>query len=437
MPKALKTPKVRYNLKDYLSKDGESHILAIFRYGDKKLKYYTGLVVKPKYWNKTGNAKESVNYSKGAEINSELLVITKAIISIYNGNKNIELEAFRNEIDYELGHKARPKENTNELTLYQFVEKLIEKKKKEVDGKHGQTWQKLKTVLKKLKAYADIHLQRDLEYDDIDLDFKDDFVEWLRDEYDHSENTIAKTIAVTKQFLIESTRYHSNMIVANKKFTHPRVAVPKEFPTLEELFVLSDKEFESLEVQKAIDLYLISAFGGGLRWSDIRDLSRENEITFKGKKVIQVFTYKGRDTKSDNEVLIPITPQLKVLLDKYGWKLPEVPYHNLNDLVRDGFKLAGLDRRVQQKSGIKGTKPVTKKLYEVVHFHTARYAYITYMINDMGVSAERLAKVTGQSLKVLLKYEQGDKKKNAVEIGDQIHSKLVRMRAVHKNEAIC
>ena len=46
--------------------------------------------------------------------------------------------------------------------------------------------------------------------------------------------------------------------------------------------------------------------------------------------------------KSDNEVLIPITPQLRHLIDKYDWQLPQVKYYELNELIRDGFKEAKL-----------------------------------------------------------------------------------------------
>jgi len=440
-----KNPRIRLYLKQTKNSAGESRILAAMNYRvyvdsigvNRRIVYSTGKSINPKYWDsKRQVAKESVNYVNASVVNEELKKVKAAFLSIRNDlflDVEIDPTIFKNELEYRLGKKKRPvKRNKGHYTLYEFIEKLIEKRKKGVDGKHGQTWQKFRTVYNHLKSYADEYYDTELNYDDITISFKDEFVEWLRDTYNHSENTIAKTITVIKQFLTESTEYHSNMIVVNKKFTHKRVKVPKEYPTLAELEILAKHEFKSIEVQNVIDRYLISAFGGGLRWSDNKELSKDNVIVQNSEKVIQVFTYKGRDTKEDNEVVIPILPQLQRLIDKYDWKFPTVKYKDLNDLVREGFKEAELNRQVLLKSGIKGEKPVKKKLHEVVYFHTSRYAYINFMINDMGVSAEQMLKITGQSLKILLGYERGDKKQNAVRVAAKINDKLRGLHILNK-----
>lgn len=199
-----------------------------------------------------------------------------------------------------------------------------------------------------------------------------------------------------------------------------------------ELNKLAEHKFENEQVQKAIDLYLISAFGGGLRISDVGQLSQKNEIEVDGVKIIQVHTYKGRNTKSSNRVSIPIIPQLKRLIDKYNWDFPKVPYKSLNDLIRDGFEAAEINRKVIVKSGVIGVDPEDKELHEVVYFHTARYAYITFMMYDFDVTAERLTKITGQSLKVLLGYSKPDPNKNAIDVGRHVEARMQPLHVVGK-----
>lgn len=435
-------PQVRFNLKSHKSQplDKPILIIAVFRYEGNRLLYTTGEKVPLKYWNKkTNRAKESVHYPESVEINESLEKIKREIRTLYRKQyigKNITPQKFKLELDYKLGRKQKPGSNQdNNVSLYEFVERLIEDRKIGVEGRWGQTWQKFNSTLNHLKTFGQEVYSRELNYDDITLEFKDKFVQWCRETQNHSENTIAKNITVIKQFLKEARDHHSNNIIMDDRFTHPRKFIPKNFPTLDELKKLYNHKFEDTKLQEAIDLYLLSAFGGGLRWSDISVLNKKNEINYHGSQVLQVFTYKGRNTKSDNEVIIPITPQLRSILNKYEWQLPKIPYEDINDLVRTGFKEAGIDRSVLKKSGIRGIKPETKPLYEEISFHTARYAYITYMINDLGVSAEELAKITGQSLKVLLKYEQGDKMKNASKVADKINAKLSELRVI-KNEAI-
>lgn len=212
MPKAAKVPKVRFNLKNYSDRDSLHQIIAVYRYGP-KLVYYTGLKVKPKWWNtKANKAKESVNFTDGVSINEELSAIETHIKAIYNENKEIPLDQFRNEVDYRRGLKERPKKQNENKTLFEFIESYIEKKKKNAPKRHGQTWQRLKTVFNLLKTYSSEIHGKELDYNDITLDLKDNFAQWCRDTYTHSETYISANIAKTKQFMLESRDYHSNTV---------------------------------------------------------------------------------------------------------------------------------------------------------------------------------------------------------------------------------
>ena len=436
----LKIPEVRFNLKSHSDSSSPILISAVFRYEGKRLVYTTREHVLPKFWNKSkGRAKESVNYTDGADINETLDRINKLIRNVYRKlflGKSAMPSEIKKELDYRLGRLERPTvKNKDHLNLYEFIQKEIDKNKAIVLNKRGgQTWQKYLGLYNRLEDFETISEYNNIDYSDINEIFKDEFVMWLRGK-GLSENTISKDVETLKTMLKRSRRYHSNNYYTDPDFKVERIKIPKNFPTLDELKELYIFEFSDKETQEGIDLYLISAFGGGLRWSDVKKLSEENEISKKGEKVLQVFTYKGRNTKDDNEVIIPITPQLRALIKKYNWSFPQIHEKDITEIVRKGFKEAGIDRQILLKSGIMGEDPESKKLYEVVSFHTARYAYINYMINDLEVSAEQLQKITGQSLQVLLGYENGDKGKNAIKVAAKINKQLQGLTVV-KNEAV-
>lgn len=438
MPKASTTPKVRYNLKEYIDKDGEQQIVVVFRYPQKdakaprlRLLYHTGLKVNPKYWdNDKSEAKESVRYENGSKINKKLDSIKTLVLDIHENNKYITLQEFRNELDYSRGRKDRPViADPNKKSFEEFILHEIEKQKIKVNGKKGgQTWQKYSSLLKRIKDFA-VKENWNLSYDSINESFKDDYVLWLEKKR-LSQNTISKDIETIKTLLKRSRRFHSNTYYTDDDFKVSRVSTSEHYPTLEELKHLFQFAFENETHQKVIDLYLISAFGGGLRISDVLQLDIENETDLDGAKVLHVYTYKGREVKEDNEVVIPFTPQLRVLIDKYQWKLPRFSEQYINDTLKDAFEIAELTRTKLMKSGVKGEDAKLRRLCDVVHFHTARFSYIDYMMNDLDVSAEQLKKITGQSLKVLLAYERGDKKKNAVKVAEIINKRLIGLKVV-------
>jgi hypothetical protein len=433
MAKASTIPKVRFNLKKYKDKDGEQQIVAVFRYPQQdrtkprlRLLYHTGIKVLPKYWNGK-EAKESVHYPQGKKTNDALIGIKMTIDTIYAKSPIITLEDFRNEIDYKRGRKERPEAlEADRPTFLQFIDFEIEKHKVRVNGlKGGQTWQKYDSLKKRLELFTE-ETGSALTYESINEDFKDAFVLYL-EKKKLSQNTISKDIETVKTLLRRSKRHHNNSYYSDDTFKVARKETTKHYPTLDELKKLYHHKFENETYQKVADLYLLSAFGGGLRISDILRLDKSALEQDDEGDVLVVYTWKGRDVKEDNQVVIPVTPQVQMILGKYDWKLPVFAEQYINDTIKLAFADVGLTREKKIKSGVKGEKATKVKLCDFVHFHTARSAYIDFMMNDMDVSAESLRKITGQSLKVLLGYERGDKKKNALKVGRVINKKLTAL----------
>ena len=434
----FKIPEVRFNLKSHKKGDKEVLIVGMFRIPNKPLlRYSTQRHVDPKYWNKKERrCKESVNYIDGAIINKDLDLIRSTIRAIYTElGPDIDPKSIKAETDIQLGRRERPRQKADDYKSFaEFLDFEINKNKLRVNGlKGGQTWQKYESLKERINQYS-IETGFQSQYENFNLTFKDDFVLWLEGK-ELSQNTISKDIETIKSLLRRSRRYHNNHIYNDPDFKVSRIKTTKHYPTLDELKTLYNFKFENKTYQEVADLYLVSAFGGGLRISDVTRLTQDNERIIDGERFLHVYTYKGRTVKEDNEVVIPFTPQLESIIEKYNWKLPSYSEQYINDTLKELFKEAKLDRQKLIKTGKKSDKAELKALHEVVIFHSARYAYIDYMMNDLDISAEELRKITGQSLKTLLGYERGDKRKNAQKVSSKINSKLRGLHVVGKQSA--
>ncbi len=139
--------------------------------------------------------------------------------------------------------------------------------------------------------------------------------------------------------------------------------------------------------------------------------------------VLRVFITKGKQKKKDTEIIIPVIQELKEIFEMYNYNIPnDISEPSMNKYIKEVCKAAGFTRLVQMKFSKGGKSMVeTVPLYETITNHTARYSFITYAINEHNVSAEQLQKITGQSLKVLLAYEKGNKMSNAIKVADIIN----------------
>jgi integrase len=149
---------------------------------------------------------------------------------------------------------------------------------------------------------------------------------------------------------------------------------------------------------------------------------------------IQMHTFKGRNTKLDNEVVIPVLPELRALLKKYDFEIPTIlSEQRHNDYIKDICEWAEINRMVLHKESEKGEiKETSIPVYSKITNHSGRYTFINMMLNEKGLTPFELQKITGQSLKVLMGYENGDKKANAKKV---IQKKLqpVNLTIVAKN----
>jgi integrase len=434
----------RFNLKEPKSKY-DTLIYLIYRYklnsgGEPlRLKYSTTKKVKPKYWKNSEAIENSLTLSdnqraRHKELNSFLRSLKNEAIRIVSVEPHISPIEFKNRLDVLNGINI-PTESIIP-SLPEFMTTYIEKAN--VDQR---TKDKFLGTQRKLKQY-EVERSVTVTFDFVNVDFSRDFQKYLYKNGVQSQNTISKHFQIIRQMMSEAeiesisingklNPLHTNKDYNRKEFNIKRVKTTKHFLHLEELEILS-KYKPDKESHNIVKDYFMAMCYTGLRISDITTLSKENFFKdSEGSEFIQLFTFKGRNTKSDNEVVIPVLPEMKVLMDKYNYRLPDaLSEQKHNNYIKEIIKSAGIDRYALHKDATQGRIVETVSIADKISNHSGRYTFINFMMNDHGITAERMMKITGQSLKVLLGYESGDKKKNAKAVLSKITPQMNVVKSI-------
>jgi integrase len=418
--KRNKKAKPRFNLKAEGDPKDPKLIFLIYRYlkdadGKRNLmKYSTGMRVRQKNWDpKLYRAKAGVNLPEedAKKINDSIRLIEDTCLAIVKDRPSIAISDFKNELDYVLGIQERPKAK-EDITFNEYFWKFIRK-----SNHHDRTIAKFMGTHNLMKLYED-HLGEKIRFDQITPEFSENLANWLYKKKKHSANTASKHIQIVRQVVEDAHEngYHNNVRYKSKKFNVKRVKTSKHYLELAELEKFAQKELTEDHLIKTRDLWVIAAYTG-LRYSDFSRLNKKHIKKVKGKMLIVMNTYKGRDSKDDTQVVIPVLPELKAILEKYNFEPPQAySSQKMNTYIKDAAAEAELDRMVEIKKSVSGKiKNSTGPLHKQITNHTARYTFINIMLNEVGLKPQRLQKITGQTLKVLAGYDRGDKTKNALE----------------------
>lgn len=426
---------VRFYLRDTKAKDPTPIILK-FRYKKNSegetvlLKHGTGKKILPKYW--YGQmAKESINHPEFVDLNWFLSDLRRFANEVIQRQPNIELNEFKGLLDEFCGYNTIRTDKQRSIPLVpEYVGIFINKK-----SRHERTIKKFKALQSKLFAYQK-ETGLELAFDAMTTDFKENFCKWLTSKGLNSKNTLDKYIVDLKTVLKEAAKdtavIDGELVKINpykdyEQFAVGRIKTSKHYLTLEELALLESIDFSN-DVKKEIvrDYFLMMCFTG-LRVSDIKTLEKSHFITDdEGFEVIKLYTYKGKDTKEDNEVIIPVLPQMRKLIEKYNYNFPKpMSEQEHNRSIKEIAKEAGINRVEQHKTG--DSKIEAVPIWSKISNHTGRYTFINFMLNEYGITPHQLTKITGQSLDVLMGYERGDKKRNAKAVIAKIEPKFIKV----------
>ncbi len=274
-----------------------------------------------------------------------------------------------------------------------------------------------------------------IDWDDLDMDFFDDFRNYLLDE-GYSQNTISKYFRVIKSVVhnAHKEKKTDNTIFLNPDFRVPEIDVDSIYLTRSELDAIKkvDLSEKPTGYQDARDIFLVGVWTAQ-RISDYNNIKPEDIRTEIEKRIVE-----GEDGEEDRietvtkvyvdvlqkktkkKVTIPANAELREILERRNNILPKLADQVLNRYIKEISRMAGLTETVKIRSTKGGEKSVQQyEKWQLVHSHTARRTGATLMFLD-GIDSLDICSITGhQSVKMLSKYIKADELETARKLADK------------------
>lgn len=407
-------------------------------------KYYIGKSIYPALWDHEAHAPITDNKvirpwkKKLPNIDIEIQNITSRcvrvakLITSYIILKEGEEEAIvkkelREYLDDKLGVEKRQETTTLNKFIRQYIEDLEQGRRLTRDKKvfAPGTIKNYTAFEVQFKEYQDKR-HKILDFDDITLDFYNDFVSYFLSKK-YSPNSIGRLVKHLKVIMRAALdlKLHNNLEFERKDFRTIETAV--------DTIYLNDQELQKIlhfdlskdpKLELIRDVWMIGAFLG-LRYSDYCRLRPEHVKEEDGDHFINILT-----KKTGERVIIPIGPDLKVLLDKYDNHLPKTHEQIVNREIKEIARSAKITDQVtieRIRGGVKRTISAPK--CELISTHTARRSALTNMyLAD--IPPIDIMKISGHKTeKNFLKYIRVSKEETARKLAGHSHFKS-KMKAV-------
>jgi len=366
----------------------DSLVLVAISLNGKRPKFSTTLKISPKYWNENtqrskANAPNSLNFNK------MLNTIHSKILDLYTRNfiddDKSKTTKFFDEVRAYINGKF---ENSGtDLTVDKAFEKFLEIQK----SKLKETTLKAYTTLRNhLNSFSVTTGKRNLLFDDLNIRFFDDFMNYLQMTCMQKTNTRSKQIKNIKAFLrfMYDRNYHTNKIFETLEREHEKGQfvdfVDSDF---EKVFNLDLSTNNHLDVTRR--LFCISCLTG-LRHSDVLNINYKN---------IKDGKYYFKNTKKNRPDIIAMSSKavsyIKEFNDLYGLGNGFTNQTSNKHLTKILIKAEVNNEFLINEKDYKGEIiSVTKPLYEWITFHYGRRYFIIGCLNR-GLQPLEIMQITG------------------------------------------
>jgi len=390
-------------VKFYLEKRGDREsnipVLMAYSFHGQRLIYYTGVRVDkkfytPNYWKGNGRPPIKVTAPQAEFLNTQLSIIKSHLRASENEAKAagipLSVGYFRNYLDSKI--KEKPKPET--ITLMKYYDIFIEGMKNGINQKTGHPL----SVANVEKYRASMNMLKDFsQYRGCEVDFKDvdealynELVNYMITVKKYSLNTYGRHIKFLKTVLHRATQDGIN---TNLKFQKALVGVtePSEnaYLTEEELETLRKHDFSgSPRLEKVRNIFLVGCWTG-LRFSDYSNLKKENINNGMIKIVTQ---------KTKKQVVVPLHPTVKSILEKYNYQLPEsISNQKFNDYLGEICALAGINEPFSKSITKAGkTLVLSGPKHQFITSHSARRSFASNGFKR-GIPIPLIMAITGHS----------------------------------------
>lgn len=368
--------------KDKINKKNEAPIhFRVIK--DRKVSYISSNIkVNFDHWDFTKN-RVKVRHPNSVRINNFLMQkfteINDKILDIETYKKSVNSRQLRDEL-----YGKKP------IDFFAFSEEVL--KEYLVDNKVG-THDKNKSVLKKLREYVK---KSELSFHEITPGFLTKYESYLKVSLKNAVNTVGKDFKFIRKVFNEAIRKEviEDSINPFKKIKMKVEKTQREFLTEEELLRIESLELESgtrLDLHR--DMFVFSAYCGGIRVSDVLQLKWKN---FDDSHL--QFTIK----KTGSQIKIKIPDIALVIIRKYsGVKTSKnsfifpmlTPDLDLNDIRTTDAAIGSATSYIN-----KNLKQIALKadIEKNLSFHISRHTFATRALSK-GISVDKVSKILGHS----------------------------------------
>jgi len=274
--------------------------------------------------------------------------------------------------------------------------------------------------LRKLRQYEEVNKTK-LTFDNIDHTFYNSLIHYLQKTLNFSDNTMGKVIKNLKLWMNSAYEegLHENLIFRTRSFKKPSESADTIYLNTDEIALITNVKL-STELDKVRDLFLLACYTG-VRSQDYNKLNRfhfiNNETMFR-----------IRTEKTDEEVIIPLHPEVKRIVGKYNGVPKVVGNQKFNLLIKEVCRKAGITESTFVIRTVGGKKKrTTQPKYKFVSSHTARRSFATNAYKA-GVPSLAIMAITGHKTEVVfLKY---------IRVSKEEHAKLVSSHGFFGSVAI-
>ncbi len=353
----------------------ENPIVLCIHYRYQRRDIFTGIYCPKIDWDRETLRVKKTN-EKAIEFNKNLDRILRKAGEAFDG---LRFSGQEFSID-ELVTRIKGKESLPE-TLLEYMQDSHKRMKKRIGVEITKaTYYKYRKAIEYVDDFLfKVRKQKNYLVSRIDVDFLNEYFQFLRTEKNNNHNSALKHISFLKVLLQEALRKRT---IKDDLFRYLKIkpkTVMRDFLTQEELQCLLDLELQNEELRRKRDIFLFACYTG-LAYVDLKQL--KNEHLFKDKDG-SYYIIKPRQ-KTGQESIIPLLPAAETILRKYS--LTGNPkdfkwYISSNQKMNHGMKLIGLKSQI------------TKTL----HMHLARHTFATTVTLGNGVPIETVSKMLGHA----------------------------------------
>ena len=406
---------------NFYLKEGNSKkdtaIYLLFDDGVNNGKLYIQQSINPKDWNsKAGQARKTIDGF--ADFNAKLDKIQTACKELHTSLTKEGIftiptlrEKFKEYLD-ELNNRKRDKSNTETKTYTNLSEFATDYIKSVESTKKKNTLLQNKQTLGLLTAF-ETYKRKKITFEKVNLDFYNDFIEYLTNEKKYSINTIGKHIQNIKLFMNEATErgINTKFDYKSKRFKTTSENVESIYLSEVELNNICEHDFtDNKKLEQVRDLFIIGCYTG-LRFSDFSQLKLVN---IKNDQI------KVKTQKTGEIVAIPVHPIVSSILTKYEATQKGLPRSLSNQKMNEYLKVVGRKVGINEimpkgKVTAKGTLKAETTIYkyDLITTHTARRSFATNLYLS-GFPAISIMKITGHKTeKSFMKYIKVSAEENA------------------------